>query len=214
LQNLGEFFRGAFILWLGVALFVGLMLFLALAINNWRKGGERWVSIATVFGTLLGLLFTATAVTSLKEMPNIGVSGIETLTPPGGSNYIYVSVTNNGDAIAKACTGEIEWTDVKTGESFGPQLVVWGGGKESADILPYGGSIKLYLLVTNTGEPVVVIPDYMGAYLPPRPDNPQRIYIGDYLLTLTVRSENARPSSAQFNLSVGNTWDELKCIAR
>lgn len=210
MHNLGQLFQGTIVLWLGVVLFLGLMFFLALAINNWRQSGARWASIAGVFGTLLGLLFTAAAVYTLKEMPSLEISDVKTNTPPGGINYVYVSVTNNGNTSAKACTGEISWTDKKTGKSFGPQLVVWEGGRGTRDILPYGGSVSLYLLVTNTDEPITVTPYYEGADLPPRSYNPH-INIGDYLLKLTVRAENSRPRSAQFSLSIGNTWDDLKC---
>jgi hypothetical protein len=212
LRNLGEFFQGPIVLWVGLALFLGLMLFLALAISNWRQSGGRWASIAGVFGTLLGLLFTATAISTLKEIPHLEVSGVGAYAPPGGINYVYVSVTNNGNASAKACTGEITWTDKQTGKSFGSQQVVWAGEIESKDILPYGGSTSLYLFVTDTGEPIVVTPYYKGAHRPPWSDDPRRIQIGDYLLVLTIRAENAKPVSAQLSLSVGDTWDDLKCV--
>jgi hypothetical protein len=200
------------VLWVGLALFLGLMLFLTLAISNWRQSGGRWASIAGVFGTLLGLLFTASAISTLKETPHLEISEAATYSPPGGIGYVYVRVTNNGNASAKACTGEIEWADKGTGKPFGSQLVVWEGEVESKDILPYGGSASLYLLVTDTGEPIVVTPYYKGAHRPPWPEDPRRIQIGDYLLTLTVRAENSRPEAANFSLTVGDTWDDLRCV--
>ncbi|MCJ7516123.1 MAG: hypothetical protein MUO89_09235 [Dehalococcoidia bacterium] len=212
MQNSGGFFQGIIILWLGVALFVGLMVFLALAINNWRQSGARWASIAGVFGTLLGLLFTATAISTLKESPSLEITDVKTITPPGGINYVYVSVKNNGNASAKSCTGEITWTDTKTGESSDPLHVVWSGDEELRDILPYGGSTTLYLFVTDTKEPITVVPYYKGVPRPPWSTDPQRFQLGDYLLTLTIRAENTRPRSAHLRLFIGKTWDDLNCV--
>ena len=206
--GMGGLFEELPFLCVGLILLFGLLVFLGLAINNFQKDGQRWATIAGVFGGIFAILFTASTISTLKVSPELEISKPVRDSPFGGVAYVSIMVSNKGEMVGKNCMGEIVLSELWTE----PVKVVWGGGSEAKDILPYGGSARLYLLVAATSEsPITVVPYYRGVHKPPYSTDPWRIEQGNYNLELTLRCENAKPESVQLDLSVGQTWEDLKC---
>jgi hypothetical protein len=197
----------------GIALAIGLVVCLGLSIFNFRRDRQAWAAIAGVFAAALLILCGYITIFSPIGKPKLDVSAPTKHPPCGEVAYVSILVGNNGEGTAKNCVGEILLKELQCE----PIKVVWEGETENKDILPHGGSARLYLLIAYTGEvPVIVVPHYPNVtrYWHPSPDYCWRIKPGSYDLVLTVRSENAKPLSELQNRRANptkskNRWSKM-----
>jgi len=193
----------------GLVLSAAILAAVAIVFKN--AGRNRAATAALLLSCVLVILMAAGSAIGLTASPKIELSNAVKSNPGKGNAYISIMVTNNGDIIAKNCAGEM----VVDGLSDRPLKVVWGDGSVNRDILPDGGSEKLYFLVADPdSDPVRVVPYYPSVFTPPREDDAWLLKAGEHTLTLTVRGENISPITVEMALHIGQTWDSVSCTIK
>jgi hypothetical protein len=197
---------------LGVSLvlLIGILVVL-LYVARYQWENRRPVIIAMVLSCILIVMFGIAVALTLVSGPKLDIAAPVKSNPGLGSAYVSVMVTNKGDVLASGCTGEI----TIDGINKEPAKVVWAGNYSSVDLVAGGGNSRLYLLVADPDKATaLVVPYYVGAFTPPRTDDPWLLKPGDYTIRLVLRCENGKPQSAEYALHVGQKWDDLSCKVR